>query len=157
MKFTELVNWAKEARLTVTDKVALAGKDLYPLWDELPGIEQHEVPAHKFVKDERIRVMIDDEILLAKCVTPHEKQDNYKPSIHTASLWVFIRDENQEGTKENPIIVPEALTRFEYEYGKYYKEGETLYLCNRPGGKVGEKYELNYKPSALVGHYFKIV
>ena len=58
------------------------------------------------------------------------------------------------GTLEDPIP---ASAGMEYEYGKYYIEGETIYRCNRQGGKDGDKYTLDYLPSQLVGHYFEVV
>ena len=45
----------------------------------------------------------------------------------------------------------------EYVKGKYYKEGEVLYLMNRDGMEDADKVSLTYKPSQLVDHYFKIV
>lgn len=35
----------------------------------------------------------------------------------------------------------------EYVKGKYYKEGEVLYLMNRDGMEDGDKVSLTYKPS----------
>ena len=142
MKFTELVQWTKEARLTANDKTALIGKDLYPQWK----------PNISVKKDERYQC----DGILWKCLKDHTTQDNWKPSIHTASLWTAI-NEAHAGTIDDPIPVPEVLTSFEYEWGKYYLEGSTKYLCNRQGGKEGDKYTLAYKPSALVGHYFAVV
>lgn len=47
----------------------------------------------------------------------------------------------------------------EYEYGKYYLDGEdgNLYLCQRTGEAAGGTIVLQYMPHELVGNYFKEV
>lgn len=140
-----LVSYLKASTDVVDDQTALKAKELYENWDDIP--EGKEIPKGK-------RVNCDD--VLWRCEQAHDKQANYRPSINTAAIWTAI-NEGHAGTKEDPIPVPEQLTKFEYEWGKYYLESGTLYLCNRQGGKDGDKYELAYKPSALIGHYFAVV
>lgn len=143
-----LVTYLKNSRPLMDDKNALLGMELYTFWDDIPeGTEIKE--------GERLRHPKVDPILW-KCIKTHNKQTNWAPSIHTASLWTAINEEHA-GTLEDPIPVPEQLTSFEYEWGKYYLEDGTKYLCNRQGGKPGDKYTLAYKPSALIGHYFAVV
>ena len=142
MNKAELVAFLKQARETVTDQVASHGKELYPAWKAGESVE---------VGDRR---MYND--ILWKCAQAHTTQAGWEPSIYTASLWTAINADHA-GTIEDPIPVPEQLVSFEYEWGKYYKEGSTLYLCDRQGGKEGDKYTLAYKPSALIGHYFSVV
>lgn len=91
---------------------------------------------------------------LYKVIQEHTTQADWTPD-KTASLWTVI-DESHAGTIEDPVPVPEQLTSFEYEWGKYYLEDEKIYLCNRQGGKVGDKYTLNHKPSQLAGQYFEL-
>lgn len=140
-----LVGYLKASTTAVDDKTALLGAELYPQWESLSD-------GAEIAQGTRVR----HTDVLWKCIKTHNKQANWAPSIHTASLWTAINEEHA-GTIDDPIPVPEILTSFEYEWGKYYKEGDTLYLCNRQGGKPGDKYELSYKPSQLVGHYFEIV
>ena len=145
MKHSELVDYLKSATPVVDDATALIGKDLYPEWDSFEDGYQFTTGA---------RVNCDD--VLWKCITAHAKQANWRPSINTASLWTAI-NAGHAGTIDDPIPVPEALTSFEYEWGKYYLEGSTKYICDRQGGKEGDTYTLAYKPSALIGHYFSVV
>lgn len=145
MKHNELVNYLKSATPIVDDATALIGKDLYPEWDSLEDGYQFTVGY---------RVNCDD--VLWKCIASHAKQASWRPSINTASLWTAI-NEGHAGTIDDPIPVPEQLTSFEYEWGKYYIEDGVKYLCDRQGGKEGDTYTLAYKPSALIGHYFSVV
>lgn len=146
MNKNELVTVLKAGRDTFTDETALVGKELYPQWETLSD-------GSEIAQGTRVR----HTDVLWKCIKTHNKQANWAPSIHTASLWTAISDNTHAGTIDDPIPVPEQLTSFEYEWGKYYLEGSTKYLCNRQGGKSGDKYTLAYKPSALIGHYFAVV
>lgn len=141
-----LVGYLKASTIAVDDKTALLGAELYPQWETLS--DGSEIA-------QGVRVRHAD--VLWKCIKTHNKQANWAPSIHTASLWTAISDNTHAGTIDDPIPVPEQLTKFEYEWGKYYSENGVKYLCNRDKGVPGEKYELSYKPSQLVGHYFEIV
>ena len=145
MKHSELVDVLKSAVTVVDDATAVIGKDLYPEWDSFEEGYQFTTGA---------RVNCDD--VLWKCITAHAKQANWRPSINTASLWTAI-NAGHAGTIDDPIPVPEQLTSFEYEWGKYYLEDGVKYLCDRQGGKEGDTYTLAYKPSALIGHYFSVV
>ena len=142
MNKAELVAFLKQARETVTDQVASQGKELYPAWKAGENVK---------VGDRR---RYND--ILWKCRQAHTTQAGWEPSIYTAALWTAI-NEGHAGTIEDPIPVPEQLVSFEYEWGKYYLEGSTKYICDRQGGKEGDTYTLAYKPSALIGHYFSVV
>ena len=130
----------------LTDEQALTVKDLYPNWHKLIG--QTVKPGTRFVyKDD-----------LYKVITPEylEIQEQYKPGEGTESLYTKI-NETHAGTVADPIP---AAANMEYEYGKYYKEGETIYLCKRGGIEnpeelYGEKVTLQYLPSQLEGQYFE--
>lgn len=145
MKHSELVDVLKSAVTVVDDATAYIGKDLYPEWDSFED-------GYQFTTGTRVNC--DD--VLWKCITAHAKQSNWRPSINTASLWTAI-NAGHAGTIDDPIPVPEQLTSFEYEWGKYYLEDGTKYICDRQGGKEGDTYTLAYKPSALIGHYFSVV
>ena len=73
-------------------------------------------------------------------------------------------EEEHAGTHEDPIPVPDTATTagMEYEYGKYYSENGTVYLCKRGGVEnpeemYGQKETLYYAPSKMVGQYFEEV
>ena len=148
MNKEELVNYIKDARFTASDQTAVKGIELYPEW--AVGIEI----TSEMIEAGQNRYRCDG--ILWKTETPHTTQENWRPSIHTASIWTAINEEHA-GTIEDPIPVPEQLTSFEYEWGKYYSESGTLYICDRQGGKSGDKYTLAYKPSQLIGQYFSVV
>lgn len=95
---------------------------------------------------------------LYKCQQEHTSQPGWEPGV-APSLWVLVETGEQEGTKEDPIPVPDTVTTagMEYEKGKYYSEADTVYLMNRQGMSDGEKVTLYFPPSALVGQYFEVV
>ena len=69
------------------------------------------------------------------------------------ALWTAI-DVTHAGTIDDPIP---AVAGMEYVYGKYYIEGETIYICKRTGEAEGGTIVLQFLPSQLVGQYFEIV
>lgn len=144
----DLVQLLTETRPTLDDVKALKFKEIYPHWKAGIVITQSDIDQGKN------RYQCDN--ILWKCIKPHTTQDNWRPSINTASLWTAI-NAGHSGTIDDPIPVPEVLTSFEYEWGKYYIESDVIYLCDGSGGKEGDKYTLQHKPSALIGHYFSKV
>lgn len=100
---------------------------------------------------------------LYKCLQEHTSQPGWEPGV-APSLWVLVETGGQAGTLEDPIPVPDTVTTagMEYEYGKYYLEGETIYLCRRQGvedpeSMYGQKVTLTFPPSVLIGQYFEVV
>lgn len=93
---------------------------------------------------------------LYKCKQDHTSQEQYTPDLVPA-LWDIINPDESNGTIDNPIVVPETVSSMIYVKGKYYLEGDTLYLMNRQGMNDGDEISLTYKPSQLVGHYFEVV
>ena len=89
---------------------------------------------------------------LYKCQQAHTSQESWKPSA-TPALWVVI-DVTHAGTHDDPIPAARGM---EYEYGKYYLDGEDgkVYLCERTGEQAGGKITLQYLPHELIGNYFK--
>lgn len=87
-----------------------------------------------------------------KCRQAHTSQTDWNPAA-TPALWVVI-DAAHAGTQDDPISAARGM---EYEYGKYYLDGEDgkVYLCERTGEQAGGKITLQYLPHELVGNYFK--
>ena len=122
---------------TFTDENALKVIDLYPVW--MVGIA--------VAKDSRYQY----EGKLYKCVQAHTTQADWTPDV-TPDLWTVI-DVTHAGTIDDPIP---AVAGMEYVYGKYYIEGETIYICKRIGEAEGGTIVLQFLPSQLVGQYFEI-
>lgn len=89
-----------------------------------------------------------------KCRQGHTSQADWTPD-KTPALWAVI-DAEHAGTQADPIPAARGM---EYEYGKYYLDGEDgkTYLCERTGEAVGGKIVLQYLPHELIGNYFKAV
>ena len=89
-----------------------------------------------------------------KCRQGHTSQADRTPD-KTPALWAVI-DAEHAGTQADPIPAARGM---EYEYGKYYLDGEDgkVYLCERTGEAAGGKIVLQYLPHELVGNYFKAV
>lgn len=89
-----------------------------------------------------------------KCRQAHTSQADWTPD-KTPALWAVI-DAEHAGTQDDPIPAARGM---EYEYGKYYLDGEDgkTYLCERTGEAAGGKITLQYLPHELVGNYFKAV
>lgn len=84
---------------------------------------------------------------LWKCRQAHTSQENWKPSLKTASLWEVINVENA-GTLEDPIPYDQTMTVYN---GKYYLEEGIIYKCIRDSGQP-----LYSTCASLVGNYFEV-
>lgn len=86
-----------------------------------------------------------------KCRQAHTSQADWTPD-KTPNLWAVI-DAAHAGTQADPIPASRGM---EYEYGKYYLDGEDgkVYKCERIGEAAGGKIVLQYLPHELVGQYF---
>lgn len=84
---------------------------------------------------------------LWKCRQAHTSQENWKPSIETASLWEVINVENA-GTLDDPIPYDQTMTVYN---GKYYLEDGIIYKCVRDSGQP-----LYATCASLVGNYFEV-
>lgn len=84
---------------------------------------------------------------LWKCRQAHTSQENWKPSIETASLWEVI-DVSHAGTLEDPIPYDQTMTVYN---GKYYLEDGITYKCVRDSGQP-----LYATCASLVGNYFEV-
>ncbi len=137
MKHADLVAFLKAARFTADDQTALTGMELYPTW--AVGIAVSVGDRYQFNGK------------LYKCGQPHTTQADWTPNV-TPALWTAI-DVTHAGTIDDPIP---AVAGMEYVYGKYYIEGETVYICKRIGEAEGGTIVLQFLPSQLVGQYFEI-
>ena len=78
----------------------------------------------------------------------HTAQEDWMPSLDTASLWEVIEVEHS-GEITDPIPYAPPMEIFN---GKYYTEDNLTYLCTRDSGIA-----LSHPLSALVGVYVEIV
>lgn len=98
--------------LNLSNNEALEVKELYPVWS---------ADSVQVKKGERYQC--DD--LLWEVIQDHTTQENWKPSIYTASLWKVV-DVEHEGTQEDPIPYVQMMA---FEKGKYYEQYGVIYLC----------------------------
>lgn len=109
---------------------ALQVKDRYPEWETGINVKTGE------------RYRVED--VLWECVKDHLTQDNWKPSLETASLWKRV-DESHSGTEDDPIPYAPPMELFE---GKYYLQDKVIYKCTRSSG-----ISLSHNLVDLVGLY----
>lgn len=113
---------------------ALQVKDRYPEWKTGINVKTGE------------RYRVDN--VLWECIKEHTTQDNWKPSMATASLWKVV-DEEHAGTIEDPIIYIPPMEIFK---DKYYIQNGIKYKCTR-----NSEQPLTHDLSALVGLYVEKV
>lgn len=95
---------------------------------------------------------------LYKCKQAHTSEEGpNRTPYKLPALWDLINPDDTKGDIDNPIPIPELFSSMVYIKGKYYLEDSKKYLMNREGMEDGEEISLVYKPSQLVGHYFKLV
>ena len=126
------------AATSLSDGDAAKAVELFPAW---------AYPVNYVVGNR-----VSDGGKLYKCQQAHTSQDSWKPSA-TPALWVVV-DVTHAGTQDDPIP---ASSGMEYEYGKYYLDGEDgkTYKCERTGEAPGGKIVLQYLPHELLGQYFE--
>lgn len=129
---------------SLPDDQAITVKAIYPAWS--PDSVQYAVDY---------KVLHED--ILYKCISAHTSQENWAPGV-APSLWTAVQTGEHAGTLEDPIPVPETVSTagMEYEKGKYYSEGGTVYLMDRQGMDAGDKITLYFAPSVLIGQYFSM-
>lgn len=113
---------------------ALQIKDRYPEWETGINVKTGE------------RYRVED--VLWECIKEHTTQDNWKPSMATASLWKVV-DEEHKGTIDDPIIYIPPMEIFK---DKYYIQNGIKYKCTR-----NSEQPLTHDLSALVGLYVEKV
>ena len=113
---------------------ALQVKDRYPEWETGINVKTGE------------RYRVED--VLWECIQAHTTQDNWKPSMATASLWKTV-DEDHKGTIDDPIVYIPPMEIFK---DKYYIQNGIKYKCTR-----NSEQPLTHDLSALVGLYVEKV
>lgn len=118
---------------------------------ELPDTEAAKIPLcyDSWATDTAYKVgdRVEWDGKLWKCRQAHTSQENWKPSINTASLWEVINVENA-GTLDDPIPYDQTMTVYN---GKYYLEEGIIYKCIRDSGQP-----LYATCASLVGNYFEV-
>lgn len=118
----------------LTPGEALQVKDHYPEW--IAGITVKV--GGRYLSDN----------ILWECIKEHATQDNWKPSMATASLWKVV-DEEHAGTIDDPIVYIPPMEIFK---DKYYIQNGIKYKCTR-----NSEQPLIHDLSALVGLYVEKV
>lgn len=113
---------------------ALQAKDRYPEWETGINVKTGE------------RYRVED--VLWECIKEHTTQENWKPSMATASLWKVV-DEDHKGTIDDPIVYIPPMEIFK---DKYYIQNGIKYKCTR-----NSEQPLTHDLSALVGLYVEKV
>lgn len=103
-----------KASASLPDEDALNAVELFPAWKADTA----------YTLDERIRY---DEKLF-KCVQAHTSQEQYPPSIATASLYAEV---TLPGDGETPETAISYNGNMALEMGKYYAQNGVVYVCTR--------------------------
>ena len=150
MDLKGIAAYIKAARDTAPDQAAARAPEFYPAFQDVVDTYQK--------KGARVRYTVNDKPVLYKLTCEDQTTDGtliietWNP-VDASSIWTAI-DIEHEGTLEDPIP---AVAGMEYVYGKYYIEGETVYICKRIGEAEGGTIVLQFLPSQLLGQYFEVV
>lgn len=149
MDLKGIAAFIKAARDAAPDQAAANAPEFYPAFEDVVGTYQK--------KGARVRYTVNDKPVLHKLTCEDQTTDGtliietWNP-VDAPSIWTVI-DVAHAGTIDDPIP---AVAGMEYVYGKYYIEGETIYICKRTGEAEGGTIVLQFLPSQLVGQYFEI-
>lgn len=119
--------------LTVDDNTALRMKSFYPAFDSVVG--QTVKNGFKFTDGDKLWRVIQPELTL---------QAHYRPGVDMESLYTEVC-ETHSGTLDDPIPYNGNMA---LENGRYYVQGNVIYLCNRDTGNP-----VYHALSELVGLY----
>ena len=128
----ELVTKQWNERTDISNAEALDYAVIVYSWDTLIG---QLLPVGKIVS-------CDNKLWRVR--QAHTAQENWQPSLDSASIWEIIQVEH-DGSLADPIPYTVPMEIFN---GKYYTEADQLYLCTRDSGTA-----LSHPLSALVGLY----
>lgn len=117
------------------DEDALAVMECFPTWESLIG---EPVKAGERIWDNGN---------LWKVVQDHTVSQEWRPSLDTASMYVKVQYNDDQGTIDNPI--PYSMN-MELVEGKYYSEDGVTYLCTRA---LAASY---WHLADLVGQYVEV-
>ena len=138
----------EQASASLSDGEAAKSPELFPRWADRIG---------ETVKPGDRRSDMDESGVLhvyrVNKGQGHTTQENWPPHS-TPAMWTIINVDHA-GTQDDPIPASRGM---EYEYGKYYLDGEdgNTYLCQRTGEAAGGTIVLQYMPHELVGQYFDL-
>ena len=141
--------YIEKAATSLSDNDAANAVKLFPNWSEHIG--------EAVIPGQRMSDTDDNDVLRLYKVREgkgHTTQADWAPHL-TPDLWVVV-DVTHAGTLDDPIPAARGM---EYEYGKYYLDGEAgnTYLCQRTGEAAGGTIVLQYMPHELGGKYFGAV
>ena len=131
----KIKNMLREKVEEQTDEEALENIELFPTWQSRIGVQVQQGE----------RLYYDDK--LYKVQQTHTPQEDWRPDA-TASLYVQIVIESEQGTIDNPIAYEVNMELVE---GKYYTEEGVKYLCIR--ALAQSVWHL----ADLVGNYVEVV
>ena len=131
----KIKNLLREKVAEQTDEEALENIELFPTWQSRIGVQVEQGE----------RLYYDDK--LYKVQQTHTPQEDWRPDA-TASLYVQIVIESEQGTIDNPIAYEVNMELVE---GKYYTEAGVKYLC------VRELAQSVWHLADLVGNYVEVV
>lgn len=131
----QLKPYIEKAAKSLSDSDALEAIELYPFWE-----------ANKaYTKDIRLRY----NNLLWKVLQDHTSQEQYPPSIYTASLYTEVERPGEGDDPSNPIPYNNNMELIE---GKYYSQNDIVYRCIRSTG-----VSVYNNLADLVGIYVEVV
>lgn len=119
---------------------ALEMQILFPIWGKDKGFKVGD----SVKVGNRCRVVENENDVLWECIKEHVIQENWKPSISTASLWVIV-EAVHAGTKEDPIPYKQMM---KLDKGKFYTQYDVLYECIQ-ATVTGMPYDLKDMPSQV--------
>lgn len=131
----KIKNLLREKVSEQTDEEALENIELFPTWQSKIGVQVEQGE----------RLYYDDK--LYKVQQTHTPQEDWRPDA-TASLYVQIVIESEQGTIDNPIAYEVNMELVE---GKYYTEDGVKYLC------VRALAQSVWHLADLVGNYVEVV
>ena len=111
-KAKQLRQLIEQLAVTLDDKTALTGVELFPRWT----IDRAYVVGDKVQRNGK----------LWRCIQAHTSQAGWEPE-NVASLWTEIC-ESHAGTLEDPIPYNGNMA---LESGKYYSQNSKIYRCTR--------------------------
>ena len=111
-KAKQLRQLIEQLAVTLDDKTALTGVELFPIWT----IDRAYAVGDKVQRNGK----------LWRCMQAHTSQIGWEPE-NAASLWTEIC-ENHAGTLEDPIPYNGNMA---LESGKYYSQNSKIYRCTR--------------------------
>lgn len=122
---------------------------LYRAVTEQEGTKEDPIPYEVGMMATKGMYYIENDVVYL-CITDYDGSTGHMPSVLPIYFEVAKNETaSSDGTFENPIIWSGSGL---LENGKYYKDADVIYLCNRDSG-----ISLTFPLSALVGQYVQLV